>query len=233
MELILKADVKTINEVLNDPKFRDDIQINLQSWKEDYSVSDEDYASTKTWIQDTIDKFLQTVNDVEVEAELTSLVFFKYIELKSLWKQMNVQIQYQNFLMGQADPNLVGRASLTTFILIAIEPLLHDGELAEIQEFLTKPIREMLRVESSVDIFAADNQSNDLALMEAQLDSLYADKEYIFKEIGLSHADEILEAIENLKEQVEDLKQEFSDSIIISDKITFLGKRKITIQKQG
>ncbi|MDF3821340.1 hypothetical protein P3G55_15660 [Leptospira sp. 96542] len=232
MEIILKANLETVEAVLTDTKINNEIRQNLENWRTDYSIIDSDFKEIESWIYKIIEDFLQIVRDVEDESELVSLVFLKYIELKSLWKQMNVQIQYQNFMKGQVDSRLVGKASLITFVLIAIEPLLHEKELKEIQEFLAKPIMEVLRIETSVDIFSEENQSNALALMEAQLDSLYADKEYLQKHIGMSNSEEILESYENLKEQVKALKEEYANSLLIGDKISFFGKRKISVVKR-
>ncbi len=231
MELVKKIDLATIEAVFNDPAFKEDIAHNLQSWREDYSVPDNDFKTTKSWIEGMIYDFLELVRDVEEDSEMSVTVFTKYIELKCYWKQINSQIQYQNFKTGSANTVLIGKASLTTFILIAIEPLINETELAEIQEFLTKPIREVIRIESSVDISSPENEMNDLALMEAQLDSLYADKDYLFKNVGYATADEILESMESLQEQIDDLKEEFKDSVLIDNNLSFIGKRKITIIK--
>lgn len=229
MELIKTIDLETIEKVLTDPAFKEDITHNLLSWKEDYSVSDSDYKDTKSWFEKIITEFLTLARDVEIDSELSVTLFTKYIELKCYWKQLNTQIQYQNFKTGSANTVLIGKASLTTFFLIAIEPLIHDTDLAEIQEFLTKPIKEYIRIESSIDLRL---DSDEIELMEAQLDTLYADKEYLQKHIGMTTADEIIEAMDNLEEQIRDLREEFSDSVMLDGRLSFLGKRKITIQKQ-
>jgi hypothetical protein len=229
MELIKTIDVPSIEYALTNAAFKEDISHNLQSWREDYSVVDSDFKETKVWIEKIISDFLELVRDIEDTSELSVTMFTKYIEFKCFWRQLNTQIQYQNFKTGTANTTLIGRASLTTFVLSAMEPLISQSELAEIQDFLMKPINELIRLESNIDI---TSEENEIALMEAQLDSLYADKEYLQKSIGLTTADEILESIENLESQIRDLKDEFSDSVMIDNKISFLGKRKITIQKQ-
>ncbi|MDZ4726591.1 MAG: hypothetical protein SH817_10565 [Leptospira sp.] len=232
MELVKKIDVNAVEAVFTDPAFKEDISHNLHSWREDYSISDIDFKETKTWIESIIADFLELVRDVEVESELSVTMFTKYIELKCFWKQTNTQIQYQNFKSGQANSVLVGKASLITFLLIAIEPLIHETELEEIQEFLTKPIREVIRIESTIDINSMENESNEIALMEAQLDSLYADKEYLQNHIGATTPEDIIDSYENLRAQILDLREEYADSLLIGNRISFLGKRKITIHKQ-
>lgn len=228
MELIKSVDLETIEAVLTDPAFKEDISHNLQSWREDYSVTEEDYKETKAWIEKIITDFLELARDLEVDSELSVTLFTKYIELKCFWKQLNTQIQYQNFKTGSANTVLIGKASLTTFFLIAIEPLISETDLMEIQEFLTKPIKEFIRIESSIDLTL---ESDELALMEAQLDTLYADKEYLQKHMGMTNSDEIVEAFENLEAQIRDIKDEFSDSVMLDNRISFIGKRKISIQK--
>jgi glutaredoxin-related protein len=229
MELIKTIDLATVESVLRHPIFREDIAHNLQAWREDYSVTDQDFKETKTWVEKLINDFLELLRDVEVDSELSVTIFTKYIELKCFWKLLNSQIQYQNFKTGSANTVLIGKASLTTFVLIAIEPLINEAELVEIQEFLTRPIQEVIRIESSIDI---TQEVDEISLMEAQLDSLYADKEYLQKHIGFTTADEIVESMENLEAQIRDLKEEFEDSVLLGNKISFIGKRKITIQKR-
>ncbi|TGL63948.1 hypothetical protein EHQ58_00870 [Leptospira ognonensis] len=228
MELIKSVDLETIESVLTDPAFKEDIAHNLQSWREDYSVTDEDYKETKAWIEKIISDFLELARDLEVDSELSVTLFTKYIELKCFWKQLNTQIQYQNFKTGSANTVLIGKASLTTFFLIAIEPLISETDLMEIQEFLTKPIKEFIRIESSIDLSL---ESDELALMEAQLDTLYADKEYLQKHMGMTNSDEIVEAFANLEAQIRDIRDEFSDSVMLDNRISFIGRRKISIQK--
>ncbi len=228
MELIKTINLATVESVLTEISFKEDIAHNLQSWREDYSVTDVDFKETKSWIEKIISDFLDLLRDVEIDSEISATIFTKYIELKCFWKQLNSQIQYQNFKTGSANTVLIGKASLTTFILIAIEPLINESDLQEIQEFLTKPIREYIKIESNIDL---STNLDELSLMEAQLDSLYADKEFLQKQIGITNADEIVEAIQNLEDQVQDLKEEFKDSLLLDNRINFIGQRKISIQK--
>ncbi len=219
-----------IEEAITNEQFNNDVNENFEDWKVNFSVSDSDYQDQKIWFHHLIQTFLDLLRDVEDDEELSVLVFSKYVELKCLWKQLNAQVQYQNFKKGLADSNLVLKASLVTYILIAIEPLLHEDDLAEIQSFLTKPIREIMYTKTP-NPTGPDQDFSDADQLSEQIDSLYYDKEYLFKRLGTCEPEEVVSIIKNMREQVNNLQDEMVDSCVIGKSIQFYGKRKITVHK--
>lgn len=220
-----------IKEKLTSPSFIRSVTENIEDWIIGFSQQDQNKKNIQSWFDSVIHQFIHILDDVEVKEELSVLLFSKYVELKCYWKQLNTQIQYQNFNKGEADPELIIKASLTTYILIALEPMIHDEDLNEIQEFLTKPIRELILEESSTENHQNPSEDTQLYLLEQQLHALYYDKEKLFHHLHCNDVTDVIELIQNMREQVKDLQSEMEHSCILDGQIRFTGKRKIRIQK--
>lgn len=224
-------ELKIIKEKLKNESFTRSVSENIEDWRKGFDMSKKEKDQTLIWFDSLINNFLKVLEDIEDEEELRVILFTKYVELKCNWKQLNTQIQYQNFNTGNADSHLIIKASLTTYILIAIEPLIHEDDLNEIQQFLTKPIREILIEDPNTNTSKTDD-SNFIALqLEEQLTSLYYDKEKLFRTFGTADTNEIIIILQNMKEQVTELKLEMADSCVLDGKISFTGKRKIRVLK--
>lgn len=220
-----------IKDKLTNSSLKRSVTENIDEWMLGFEQTEEAKLEIQTWFNSLIHQFLNILNDVEVKEELSVLLFSKYVELKCYWKQLNTQIQYQNFKNGIADSKLIIQASLITYILIALEPLIHEEDLNEIKEFLTKPIRELILEESTSENHQPGLEDSSDNLLEQQLLALYYDKEKLFKELNCHDTKEVIELIQNMREQVNSLKMEMVDSCILDGHIRFTGKRKITIQK--
>ncbi|EMY60036.1 hypothetical protein [Leptospira terpstrae] len=224
-------ELKIIKENLTNESFSRSVRENIEDWGKSFETTKEDEKLTQVWFDSVIDNFLKILEDVEDEEELRVLLFSKYVELKCFWKQLNTQIQYQNFNTGNTDSKLMIQASLTTYILIAIEPLIHEEDLVEIQQFLTKPIREILIEDPNSSISNSSEEDSTVKQLEQQLNSLYYDKEKLFKAFGTCESKDVISILKNMREQVIDLKSEMQDSCVLNGSIQFTGKRKIRVLK--
>ncbi|MBL0953365.1 MAG: hypothetical protein IBJ01_01195 [Leptospira sp.] len=224
-------ELQFIKEKLSNQNFKTSVSENINEWMIGFEQTEEHKNKIHLWFDSLIHQFLDILNDVEIKEELSVLIFSKYVELKCYWKQLNTQIQYQNFNTGEADPNLIIKASLTTYILIALEPLIHDEDLNEIQEFLTKPIRELMIEETSTDNRQNIHEDSLLNLLEQQLQALYYDKEKLFTQLQCNSTLEVISLVQNMREQVKNLHSEMENSCILDGTIRFTGNRKIRIQK--
>ncbi|MCW7503495.1 hypothetical protein [Leptospira paudalimensis] len=224
-------ELQFIKEKLSNQNFKTSVSENINEWMIGFEQTEEHKNKIHLWFDSLIHQFLDILNDVEIKEELSVLIFSKYVELKCYWKQLNTQIQYQNFNTGEADPNLIIKASLTTYILIALEPLIHDEDLNEIQEFLTKPIRELMIEETSTDNRQNIHEDSLLNLLEQQLQALYYDKEKLFTQLQCNSTLEVISLVQNMREQVKNLHSEMENSCIMDGTIRFTGNRKIRIQK--
>lgn len=224
-------ELQFIKEKLSNQNFKNSVSENINEWMIGFEQSEEQKTNIHLWFDSMIHQFLDILDDVEIKEELSVLIFSKYVELKCYWKQLNTQIQYQNFNTGEADPNLIIKASLTTYILIALEPLIHDEDLNEIQEFLTKPIRELMIEETSVDSRQNIHEDSLSNLLEQQLQTLYYDKEKLFTQLQCNSTLEVIALLQNMREQVKSLHAEMENSCILDGTIRFTGNRRIRIQK--
>ncbi|MCW7475433.1 hypothetical protein [Leptospira levettii] len=224
-------ELQFIKEKLSNQNFKNSVSENINEWMIGFEQSEEQKTNIHLWFDSMIHQFLDILDDVEIKEELSVLIFSKYVELKCYWKQLNTQIQYQNFNTGEADPNLIIKASLTTYILIALEPLIHDEDLNEIQEFLTKPIRELMIEETSVVSRQNIHEDSLSNLLEQQLQTIYYDKEKLFTQLQCNSTLEVIALLQNMREQVKSLHAEMENSCILDGTIRFTGNRRIRIQK--
>ncbi|EOQ87601.1 hypothetical protein LEP1GSC202_2378 [Leptospira yanagawae serovar Saopaulo str. Sao Paulo = ATCC 700523] len=220
-----------IKDKLTNHSFTRSVSENLDDWVIGFEQNQEQKKQIQSWFDSVIHQFIHILNDVEVKEELSVLLFSKYVELKCYWKQLNTQIQYQNFNRGDADPDLIIKASLTTYILIALEPMIHEEDLTEIQQFLTKPIRELMIEETSQDLIQNHSDESENYLLEQQIEALYYDKEKLLLQLNCTDVAGVIEVMQNMRDQVQSLKQEMEDSCILDGQIHFTGKRRIRIQK--
>ena len=224
-------ELKIIKDNLKNESFTRSVMENIEDWGKSFEMSREDEHLTQVWFNSVINNFLKILEDVEDEEELRVLLFSKYVELKCFWKQLNTQVQYQNFNTGNTDSKLIIQASLITYILIAIEPLIHEEDLAEIQQFLTKPIREILIEDPNSDVSTPNESDFMIQQLEQQITSLYYDKEKLYRALGTCDTKDVISILKNMREQVTDLKLEMTDSCILDGSIQFTGKRKIRVLK--
>ncbi|TGL21930.1 hypothetical protein EHQ46_08825 [Leptospira yanagawae] len=220
-----------IKDKLTNHSFTRSVSENLDDWVIGFEQNQEQKKQIQSWFDSVIHQFIHILDDVEVKEELSVLLFSKYVELKCYWKQLNTQIQYQNFNRGDADPDLIIKASLTTYILIALEPMIHEEDLTEIQQFLTKPIRELMIEETSQDLIQNHSDESENYLLEQQIEALYYDKEKLLLQLNCTDLAGVIEVMQNMRDQVQSLKQEMEDSCILDGQIHFTGKRRIRIQK--
>ncbi|TGM04901.1 hypothetical protein [Leptospira jelokensis] len=220
-----------IKDKLTNHSFTRSVSENLDDWAVGFEQNQEQKKQIQEWFDSVIHQFIHILDDVEVKEELSVLLFSKYVELKCYWKQLNTQIQYQNFNRGDADPDLIIKASLTTYILIALEPMIHEEDLTEIQQFLAKPIRELMIEETSQELIQNHSDETENYLLEQQIEALYYDKEKLLLQLNCTDMAEVIEVMQNMRDQVQSLKQEMEDSCILDGQIRFTGKRRIRIQK--
>ncbi len=82
---------------------------------------------------------LQEITSVE---ELERGLIVQYLELKSRWTMLNVQIQHQTRQEDGAADNLLYRATCLSLLIEALEPLLTQERVDALAEMLSEPIEE-------------------------------------------------------------------------------------------
>ena len=72
--------------------------------------------------------------------ELERGLVIQYLELKSRWTMLNVQIQHQTRRDGTANPELTYRATCVSLLVEALEPLLTRERVDALAEVLAEPL---------------------------------------------------------------------------------------------
>jgi hypothetical protein len=72
--------------------------------------------------------------------ELERGLVVQYLELKSRWTMLNVQIQHQTRRHGEANADLTYRATCVSLLVEALEPLLSQERVDALAEVLAEPL---------------------------------------------------------------------------------------------
>lgn len=81
-----------------------------------------------------------SLRDIQTVDELERGLVIQYLELKSRWTMLNVQIQHQTRRSGAAEPELTYRATCVSLLVEALEPLLSQERVDTLAEVLAEPI---------------------------------------------------------------------------------------------
>jgi hypothetical protein len=80
------------------------------------------------------------LQDIQTVDELERGLVIQYLELKSRWTMLNVQIQHQTRRDGAANPELTYRATCVSLLVEALEPLLSQERVDALAEMLAEPL---------------------------------------------------------------------------------------------
>ncbi len=205
-------DLQVIEACLNAPELVQEWRDTLLGWTE--TVPSE-RADVLNWAVTLRDQFLETAREIDDPETLDMVLIVRYIELKSHWILLNTQINYEMVRKGHNNQKAVYQASLVSQLLAALEPLIDEDHIERIIEFLTEPVNsvkpfssETLPSEPSGRLTMQETHSIDPGGMEAQLIALYAEREQLHEELGVSDAADIIAMVRSLEVQLNDLYQE-------------------------
>ena len=85
-------------------------------------------------------QFLSVIEDIGEGEDIAMVLASRYVEYKAHWIQLNIQLQYQSIMKGQADQSVLHRAGILSFLLGRIEPLIDPNYLTSIHELLNKTL---------------------------------------------------------------------------------------------
>jgi len=97
--------------------------------------------AVRAYVSGLRNRMLRTLLDIDTEAELERGLATQYVEVKCHWTMLNTQIQHQTARDGQADDDLVYRASCVSLIVQALEPHLSQERVDALTSFLAQPLR--------------------------------------------------------------------------------------------
>lgn len=97
--------------------------------------------AVRAYVSGLRNRMLGALLDIDTEAELERGLATQYVEVKCHWTMLNTQIQHQTARDGQADDDLVYRASCVSLIVQALEPHLSQERVDALTSFLAQPLR--------------------------------------------------------------------------------------------
>jgi len=108
-------------------------------------LADADVASSrrqavKAYVRGLRNRVWNSLRDIQSVDELERGLVIQYLELKSRWTMLNVQIQHQTRQSGSATPELTYRATCLSLVVEALEPLLSQDRVDALAEVLAEPI---------------------------------------------------------------------------------------------
>jgi len=108
-------------------------------------LSGSDIASSrrqavKAYVNGLRNRVWNSLQDIHTVDELERGLVVQYLELKSRWTMLNVQIQHQTRREGTPDPELTYRATCVSLLVEALEPLLSQEQVDALAEVLAEPL---------------------------------------------------------------------------------------------
>jgi hypothetical protein len=114
--------------------------INIVTTMADDSKMKEFIEKTVKYLQSEINKYMESDIIINDKDDLGYFTAVQYIELKARWIQMNLRLSYQAFATGEGEPEILLRASATSYFLSIIEPHVNKSYVEEIQRLLAQPV---------------------------------------------------------------------------------------------
>jgi hypothetical protein len=107
---------------------------------EDADVASSRRQAVKAYVRGLRNRVWNSLQDIQSVDELERGLVVQYLELKSRWTMLNVQIQHQTRQSGAAAPELMYRATCVSLIVEALEPLLNQERVDALAEMLAEPL---------------------------------------------------------------------------------------------
>lgn len=114
--------------------------INIVTSMADDNKMKEFIEKTVHYLQNEISKYMESYNIINDEDDLGYYAAVQYVELKARWIQMNLRLSYEAFATGEGEPEILLRASATSYFLSIVEPHVQKSYVEEIQRLLAQPV---------------------------------------------------------------------------------------------
>lgn len=97
--------------------------------------------AVRAYVSGLRNRMLRSLTEIDALDELERGVAIQYIEIKCHWMMLNTQIQHQTAKNGQADDDLIYRATCVSLIIQALEPMLSQNRVDTLTNFLAEPLQ--------------------------------------------------------------------------------------------
>lgn len=221
--------VTKLNRSMSEPEFDRKIQDLIETWKVNYNQPESEKENLLFWINSIKNEFIQTMQKIEFEEKFSLIITIRYFELKCHWNLLLSNTDTPAEQSNESDHFAICQISLIQLLLETIEEHIDSNDLIGIKEFIATPVADLTKLN-----IKAPKEPSKIDMMEAQMQSLHSDKEYLEKELGISDPRDIILLVTNLQSQLSSLKSEQENMVIINkNEISLHGPKKIRISKQG
>lgn len=110
----------------------------LDSWK---GAAPSERKAVKAYVSGLRNRILRSLLDIDTREELQRGLATQYIEMKCHWTMLNTQIQHQTARDGEAEEDLIYRATCVSLIIQSLEPLLSQERVDNLTAFLAEPLQ--------------------------------------------------------------------------------------------
>jgi hypothetical protein len=97
--------------------------------------------AVRAYVSGLRNRMLRALLDIETMDELERGLATQYIEVKCHWTMLNTQIQHQTARDGEAEEDLIYRATCVSLIIQNLEPLLSQERIDNLTAFLAEPLQ--------------------------------------------------------------------------------------------
>jgi hypothetical protein len=97
--------------------------------------------AVRAYVSGLRNRILRSLIDITSMEELQRGLAIEYIEMKCHWTMLNTRIQSQTSREGQADSDLIYRATCVSLIIQQLEPLLRKERVDKLTNFLAEPLQ--------------------------------------------------------------------------------------------
>lgn len=105
------------------------------------SAAPSERKAVHAYVSGLRNRILRSLLDIDTSDELRRGLAIQYVEMKCHWTMLNTQIQHQTARHGEADDDLIYRASCVSLIIERLEPLLSQEQVDTLTAFLAEPLR--------------------------------------------------------------------------------------------
>jgi len=93
------------------------------------------------WVHKLRTELVETADAIDDPLELQETMAMRYIKYKSTWIMLNTKLQYQILRHGTPDQDDLHRASLVSTLIGALEHVINNDDVRQIETFLADPIQ--------------------------------------------------------------------------------------------
>lgn len=109
----------------------------LDQWTE---AAPADRKAVRTYVSGLRNRMVRALLAIDTEEDLRRALATQYVEAKSHWTMLNMQIQHQTAREETVEPPLLYRATCVSLIVQQLEPLLAPEHVERISSFLAEPL---------------------------------------------------------------------------------------------